>query len=803
MRIRTILILSFLIATLVPSTMFGYLSYKQSLKRELSEVSDRHLLLAHNLGMSLKRYRDDLTRTLDAASSAIIDMKSTDNLYEHISMLNIENILIVDENTGKVSDHAGNWKTENNRYLTTQLIDNVKTIAKIDSVSFSSVMDSGYAGNVILGVRKYRNKLAIAVIKTDYFVELGRSISFGKKGHAAIVDAEGNVLSHPLSNWVAQRKNISKVSAVQRMMKGETGIEQFYSPALKGDMIAGLTSVSGPNWGVMIPQPIEEFYAKVNQSYKTKLAVLVFSLLLTTLLVVILLNSLASPIERILRTTRTNAVENELNKTCTSQGVVPITEISDFMENYNYMIDRVTFANAKTLALAYRDGLTGLPNREKFRETAQAILDEPNSIGGSLVFIDLDNFKQINDLHGHAIGDKFLIECASKLTYVVHSYRELRPRAATDCEEPMVARVGGDEFAIIYPGLVNEGEVLHLLQKIQKEMSIPCQDLNFITKRSVSIGCSRFPKDSNQLDELKKLADLAMYHAKRAGKNNYQLYSEEIGTLSASEIVAHVEHAIDNDELTLEYQPKVQTHDWKVRGVEALVRWDHPTNGRIQPDVWIPAISKSPVMKKLGEWVVARAMDDHEQWVRSGLDEVTVAVNIGSQHFSASDFVENLSKIARSKNFNPRNMEIEITEDALFVSERGAKKTIEKLRQGGFYVAIDDFGKGYSNIARFCELPVDYLKIDRSIVASAANDARVASMLGCVIAMAQQLDCKTIAEGIETNEDQDRIVAGGVDVLQGFHFSGSLTPRELIRWVKQHNSNDDNGVLEYLQSDAA
>lgn len=795
MRIRSVLIAAFLIATLAPSVIFGWWSYRHGLEREFAEVHDRHLLLAQNLGKALERYHRDVVGTFDSISASLIAGHKNQRLEALMASINMVCVLIIDSATGEVTASAEMDPSRPGLGIPTDLVEIAMSLGKPDMTTFSQVLPSDHGGNVMLAVRQYGERVAVAIVSTEYFAELGKSIAFGEKGHAAIVDSAGNVLAHPLPSWVAIRKNIAKISAVARMMAGETGIEIFYSPALKDDMIAGFTTVPGPGWGVMIPQPVREIYDKVYENNKALLIALAIGLAITTGFVLLFVNSLATPLERFLQTIKENGEGGRMTINPVTTGLVPLTEVMQVHQSYNDMVMRVSKANAKIVAMAFSDSVTGLPNREKLQQLADYALNHPSpeAASGALVFIDLDDFKMINDLHGHDVGDRFLHDCAVKLNVVVKNLCCRAPEGNPTIpgempQEPVVARIGGDEFAILLPGLVDEGEITRFLNFLKLELSTPSTRLPFITKRNASIGCSRYPQDGRTLEDLIKFADIAMYHAKKRGKNRVAIYNHKIGTMTASELQFAVAKAIVNNEIVLEYQPKVCATDHKVVGTEALVRWDHPTLGRIPPNQWISAISNSLVIKQLGEWVINRAMDDHRIWTRAGLD-MKVAINVGSRHFSSPDFTEFLARSARSKGFDASDMEIEITEDALFSTETDVEEVLGSVHRLGFKIAIDDFGIGYSNIARLCKLPVDCLKIDRSVVFEANSDERVASMMDCIVLMAKKLGCETVAEGIETFEDAARSQSYGIGTLQGFLFSPSLPVDDLIIWVRKQNAS--------------
>lgn len=787
MRIRTVLLIAFLTVAILPTAIFGWWSYKHAVNREFAEVKDRHLLLAQNLGFALKRYHTDLVGTFNSISSALLADTPTTDLKPLMSALNIISVIIVDEPSGKLIARTNVTAQAFVAPVAQDIRTIAGTIAMSGKVVFSDVIQTEQYGNVLLGVRRYGDRLAVALINTNYFIELGKQISFGEKGHAAIVDKAGNILAHPLPDWVASRKNIAGVSAVTRMMRGETGIEQFYSPALKGEMIAGLTTVPGPGWGVMIPQPVEEIYQKARKNSHSLFLALLIGWTLSTGFVLLFINSLVKPLEQLLQSIRRNALETRLNPMSVRPGIIPLREILQLNRGYNLMAGRVASANRKMSVMAFTDSVTGLFNRKRFEElTSELFTDcERNSGRGIVVFIDLDDFKQINDIHGHTFGDSFLRDCAARMETLVQSAARQLVQNSVDQPAPIVARVGGDEFAIVLPGLTDKRDIDEFLSLVRDELSAPSEGLVEISRHGASIGCSRYPQDGINLNVLLKCADIAMYHAKRNGKNRFETYASEMGMMTTAELCVAVDCAIENGELALEYQPKVCARTNHVRGVEALVRWDHPLLGRLFPNQWIPIIAHSPIMERLGEWTIARAMDDHGRWTEQGLDS-TVAVNIGARHFSNQTFTGSLARLAEEKNFDCRHMEIEITEDTLFSSDCRAAEVLETLHRQGFRISIDDFGTGYSNIARLGQMQVDFLKIDRSLISQAHCDERVAVMMDCVLWMAKTLDCKTVAEGVESQSEVEFLARHKIDILQGYYFSQSLTVTELVKWARQH-----------------
>jgi len=792
MRIRTILTIAFLITALVPSLLYAFWSYEQGVKREFGDVKDRHLLIAENLGYALDRYYVDLAAAFDSISAAMVTGQEVPRLAELMSRLEIVCIIIADATDGRVLALASPTPGETAKALSAPILEVAQAHAAPGVTTFSPVIGGPTGNNEILMIHDYGDRIAVARIGTGYFVRLGKSVAFGEQGHAAIVDRDGNVLAHPLSDWIAERRNIAGISAVQRMMAGETGIEQFYSPALKGDMISGLTAVPGPGWGVMVPQPVSEIYGKVFWSNVDILAVLAAGLTLTFITVVVFMRSLVLPLERLVRQLQSNARSRTLEHVPEQRGLFQIREVTDYERSYNHMVDEVTGTHLRLRDMAYRDAVTGLPNRARFHDLADRLVAAGIAEGrpGVLVYVDLDDFKAVNDLHGHDAGDDFLRHCGAKLDAAAraHAHEYRTDKHARPTEPPLVARIGGDEFVLLLIDVADRAEIRALLARLQSAIADVAQEMKLGVEAAASVGCSAFPHDGSTTDELLKFADIAMYVAKNAGKNRAELYSSEIGRETPAEIRSAVTRAIENGELVLEYQPQVRTSDWMPCGAEALVRWDHPERGRVSPAEWVPAIANTPVISRLGEWVVERAVKDYAAWL-SDDPGFHLSVNFGARHFVTPGFADWLSETLRKADFAPERFVVEVTEDALMSSDDYAGAVLTRLHELSFSISIDDFGRGYSNLARLAELPVDQIKIDRTIVASARSDGRSLAIIRSTMAMAKELGSQTVAEGVESRDQADFVTEIGADKIQGFFFSRSLPPKDLAAWLQRARSN--------------
>ncbi|GAB4530829.1 MAG: hypothetical protein Tsb0019_32580 [Roseibium sp.] len=782
MKIRSYLVFCLLVATLLPTLVFSIWSYRDAVIREFDEVKDRHLLLARRAALDLDRYARDVATTFEAASASLSENGSAEAFSAHLDSLNLCCVAHADKTTGEVIRAAVTPGSEAVTQVPPALFSKLGSIARTDRSVFSDLMEDGSGHTVIFVVREMPDHLAFGRIATDYFIELGKSIVFGEKGHAAIVDRSGTVIAHPSPDWISARKNISGLSVVARMMRGETGIEEFHSPAVNKDMIAGFATVPLAGWGVMVPQPVSEIYDKVARNQSSLILIVAAALVATILIGLMLARSLSRPLEDLARTAHASGRNRKLAQVEQGDALIRFREIEDFRDSYNTMVEDVSRAGEEIERLAYTDHVTGLPNRERLQVLATPILEDARDPcrGGVVILIDLDNFKEINDLHGHHAGDVHLRGCALKLKQVTEHLRPDVSAQALPFARPIVARIGGDEFIVLIQGLVDTATIHRFLDDILAALAAPDPELGVTP--GASIGCARFHEDGTTLVNLTKRADIAMYHAKRAGKNRTLLYTPAIGMQSAAETRRDLISVIEQDRLFLEYQPKICTRQRKVISVEALVRWDHEAFGCILPKNWIPLLAGSHAMNRLGEWVIDRAMQDHARLAKLGHD-LWMSVNVGANHFISPGFVDTVENIRSARNFDSRQLEIEVTEDALFASEQRSVSTFTQLHDLGYKVSIDDFGTGYSNITRLANLPVDFLKIDQSLISGACADARVKTILASTIEMANKLDCRTVAEGVETRRHALFATELGADCLQGHYFAYSLPLNELVAWL--------------------
>ncbi|MBN8192838.1 EAL domain-containing protein [Bacillus sp. NTK074B] len=417
-------------------------------------------------------------------------------------------------------------------------------------------------------------------------------------------------------------------------------------------------------------------------------------------------------------------------------------------------------------AMAYYDSLTGLPNRNKFKQYLEESIEENADHSFAILFLDLDRFKVINDTKGHSTGDVILEKVSMRLKNVVK-------------DNGIVFRQGGDEFIIILSEL-SEIEVGNRTQAVLQSFNRPfvIHDQEFFV--TTSIGISMYPKDGRDQESLIKHADTAMYLAKERGKNNFQFYFPELEKASSRnmEIENGLRKVLEFGQLSLHYQPKVNLYTHEITGVEALVRWDHPELGMIPPCEFIPLAEETGLIIPIGEWVLHEACRQSMEWEQNGLGIVPVAVNISVRQIKDDGFVQMVEDTLQNLACQPERLELEITESIMQDFERSTS-VLNRLKQLGVTISMDDFGTGYSSLNNLRHLPIDNIKIDKSFVDDIVKSSNQVSIVKAIIDMSQNMKFTTIAEGIETEEQVLFLKGNGCQIGQGYYFSRPLPVREL------------------------
>ncbi len=427
-------------------------------------------------------------------------------------------------------------------------------------------------------------------------------------------------------------------------------------------------------------------------------------------------------------------------------------------------------AEERVQFLAYYDGLTELPNRTLLRDRIAVALPgaRRHHEKVALLYLDLDRFKNINDSLGHSIGDQLLKEVAERLK------RWTR-------EQDTVARLGGDEFLVLVTAVNQIADAVAVAHRIVNSMAAEFVIHGHVINVTCSLGISIFPDDGEEAEALLKNADLAMYKAKEGGRNNLQLFTQEMNVQAVERmnLERSLRLAVERKEFFLTYQPQAELATGKITGCEALIRWRHPEMGLVLPNKFIPVAESSGLIRPIGEWVLKTACAQVRQWQDEGLPTVPVAVNVSAVQFRQKGFLRFVKTVLRETGLAPQYLELELTESLLLSDTDGTLLMLQQLKGMGLKLSIDDFGTGYSSLSYLRQFPVYKLKIDRSFVRDIVVDPDDAVITGTIVSMAKSLGLKVLAEGVE-NEDQISFLrAHQCDEIQGYYFSQPLSANEL------------------------
>jgi diguanylate cyclase (GGDEF)-like protein len=441
-------------------------------------------------------------------------------------------------------------------------------------------------------------------------------------------------------------------------------------------------------------------------------------------------------------------------------------------------------AEEKIRTLAYYDPLTSLPNRELFKEhTSHAIRTaKRNGTYLALIYLDLDQFKRINDTLGHSAGDELLKKVAKTLYKSIRSFDIVGIAHKKESDRHSISRLGGDEFSILITDLTEVQNSAKVADRVIKNLSRPILIEGHEFTVSCNMGIALYPMDGKDVESLLKNADAAMYNAKERGRNNYQFYTTEMNShiLARVSMEANLKNALKKNEFSVYYQPQVEATTGRFIGLEALIRWQHPEKGLIQPNDFIPLSEETGLIIPIGEFVLKTACRQAAAFIDSGLPRLRMAVNISGKQFKEKNLVDTLLQILYETDLASQYLEVELTESSLINDVDKTIKMLKKIKNTGVKVAIDDFGTGYSSMNYLKQFPLDTLKIDYTFVKDIETNPDDVAITKAIIAMAKSLGLSTIAEGVETEKQYEILCDMGCDEIQGFLFGKPLPAEEIV-----------------------
>ena len=432
-------------------------------------------------------------------------------------------------------------------------------------------------------------------------------------------------------------------------------------------------------------------------------------------------------------------------------------------------------AEQKIQYLAFHDPLTGLPNRVLLEDRMQQAIahSERNSCSLALLYLDLDNFKKINDSLGHTAGDSLLKEIALRLRECVR-------------DSDTISRQGGDEFVLILNKLESAENCLPVVQKILSRLQDPIQADGHEIFTSASIGLAVYPEDGTDFDSLRKKADVAMYQSKESGRNTYRFFDESMNQEAGEHLMLRngLRRGLERQEFELYYQPQIDLLTGQVFGAEALLRWHHPELGLVQPGKFIPVAEESGLIVPIGEWVIHEACRQAVAWRNEGLPALLIAVNLSAVQFKRGNVEQTVVDALAKTGHNPAHIELELTESILLQNVEQVLTNVKRLKLLGVHLSIDDFGTGYSSLSYLKRLDIDKLKIDQSFIRDLANDPDDAAIVNAIVQMGHSLNLQVIAEGVEDENMVQLLRKFGCDQAQGYYFARPMPAADFAAYLR-------------------
>lgn len=636
-------------------------------------------------------------------------------------------------------------------------------------------------------VARLRGYLVITA-DLDFLKGQLNSLTPGSGGYLFITDKDDNLLTWPGST---EKSGINDEIGTIEHTPALLG--EIVQTRLQGEDVYLQGSVLNNDLNIYAALPAEGLHSASRTLSAIVFMITLIMIIIASVLVFIMINwILIRPIRRLGKAVH----EIGHGRFDIDTNISSYDEIGELAHSFKEMSQNLKQSQQQVEYLAYRDALTGLPNRRLFRDYLEKSIAmarrQHNCL--ALLFMDLDNFKQINDTLGHQAGDRLLHEIARRIDERMRKEDQIASLDAGVDDNNItdtVARLGGDEFLILLSDVNEPSDVAHTAERIQEVISEPFDIDGNRFFVGCSIGVSMYPNDGDDVDTLIRNADIAMYHAKDNGRNNYQFFNEDMNALAMARLAIEndLRSAISKNEFLLLYQPKVDLNNGEINSVEALIRWNHPDNGIIEPDDFIHVAESTGLILPIGEWVIREAARQAAEWRKQGI-KLSISINISTVQFNKQNLPEIIRNNIGLHMCDPECLEVELTETGIMDTYDNASRMLNDIRALGVKISMDDFGVGYSSFNHLRSLPIDSLKIDRSFVRDITTDHRDAEIVSAILAMAHTLNLKVIAEGVETKEQLDFLQSHNCDVAQGFLISYPLTGEEIVRFMRQYKAYD-------------
>ncbi len=777
-------------AAILPTLLVSSWFQQQLREHQAAMVQEKHLLIAKNLSLVLEQYAQQISVVFNGLSHTLVEEHPSEDLAPLLEGVNIYALAEWQLGRGQRFFYGS---LNPNLFVNppVQLQVAIEQARKHrGQVIFSGVVVEGLAQpSLILCVYQGDDRYWIGALGTQYFLKTQAALNFGEQGHAAIFDQYARVLAHPNPQWYLHAENLSELSPLAKMRKLSSGVDQFYSPALQKEMIAGFARVESTGWRVIVPQPLAELQLQSLELQRYAFIVSLVCLLLVGLVTWFLACMIVSPIRKVVETAEEISQGEmgkyvQLNRWCTPVEIAALESKFNAMAGEVYTsrtlleqrVKQRTAALSKEVAVRKKaqqqiwqqanfDPLTKLPNRRMInRLLNDAIASRNGEQRVALMLLDLDQFKGINDTLGHDMGDMLLQIAAQRIQHCI-------------AEGEHVARLGGDEFVILLNEQAQGQRVAEVGEAVLQTLNTPFQLGIERVYISTSIGVSFAPDDGDSIDDLLKHADQAMYVAKQQGRNRLSYFTASLQEQAQVRrmLANDLRQAVAKNQLHLHYQPIVELSTGRLIKAEVLVRWLHPQQGWISPSDFIHIAEETGIVLEMGNWIFSQAVAQLKVWKAQGMAPIQLTINTSPKQYYETEFdVAQWLQELQDAGLSSADVVMEITEGLLMENSPQVDQKLLALSEAGVAVALDDFGTGYSSLAYLQKFDIEFLKIDRMFIENLAQDGDDLAVCKAIIVMAHKLGIEVIAEGIETALQATLLEEAGCDYAQGFWFSEPL-----------------------------
>ncbi|SFH70564.1 diguanylate cyclase (GGDEF) domain-containing protein [Tindallia magadiensis] len=777
-KLRDYIIRSNILAVLLPILMVGLLVVSIIIYYNEQEMQQKNHIITATIAQRISQMLDkpiaDLKEIAELIDRQIL---SADKLMEYLETVvthadYLEGLEIIDENA------RVRYMAPYNQYL--MGISRVnqayyQIASRQEEPYFSTSFISQQTGSPALTVAmKHESKVLVAYLNLEQISLLSSQLSesYGNNMLVAVTDRRGVYISYKELEKVYQREMDPNIYMISE------GIQErdFYTGKHLDHWITAYP-VENANWYTIVYQSVDTLYDTIKRIIFVSFLVILMFFLLSTSITRRNLRKITHSFQEFLDQTREIAKGNYERRVQTDS----FEEFHQLAESFNIMVDKIESRNRRLQDLAYFDPVTKLPNASYLHDFLGNMLSKHQKTNKKLavIYFDLDHFKRINDTYGHTFGDEVLAQVGERLL-------------AEEDQSGTVARMSGDDFVCVLPDVGDLEMVLEKIKNLRKKFVLPISSRDTEVYLDISFGIALYPEHGDTVETLLQHADTATSTSKKEGSNKYTFFHEsmKLDLRRKMDLEKGMRRALENQEMSLCYQPQVFAKTAENRGVEALLRWHHPVFGSVSPYEFIQVAEESGQILAIGEWVLSKACEKLAEFNDHQPHKLTMSVNVSTLQLRSRGFVEMVKKYVKKHKINPSFLELEMTESVFIHSFDEAVTILNELREIGVKISLDDFGTGFSSLSYLRHLPINTLKIDKAFVQGMETDKDTEIMIDSVITMAHNMNLDVIAEGVENEWQLQAMKRYECDMVQGYHISHPLTEEMLGKYFEK--KNDEN-----------